>query len=239
MSTINTNKIRIGNFTSSEIYKLTKEGKTKGTLGKPAITYIEEKNTERLFEMPLDSEMYSKPTSWGNFVEQFAFAKLGLDYQLSSQTSVLHNEIDCWAGSADGFKFDEGKTVIDIKCPFTRLRFSQLIKIKTGKELKENFEDYYWQLVSNAILNECKYAELIIYMPYLSDLIEISEAVKNYDGDQKPYEFIFYQMEACPFIKDGSTKIKDLNILRFEVTGADKIFLTEKVKLASKYLIER
>jgi hypothetical protein len=203
------------------------------------LTYIEEKNAERMFEMPLDSEMNSKPTSWGNFVEQFAFAKLGLDYQLSSQTSILHKEIDCWAGSADGFKFDKGKTVIDIKCPFTRLRFSQLIKIKTGEELKENFEEYYWQLVSNAILNECKYAELIVYMPYYSDLKLISEEVFNYDGDQKPYEFIFYQIESCPFIYDFSQRLKDLNKLRFEVSEADKLFLTEKVKLASKYLIER
>ena len=92
MEQINTNKIRIGNFTSSEIWKLTKEGKTKGTVGSPALTYIQEKNVERAFELPLKTDVWSKEIAWGNWVEQFAFAKLGFEYTLSSQTSKQHEQ---------------------------------------------------------------------------------------------------------------------------------------------------
>ena len=34
-------------------------------------------------------------------------------------------------------------------------------------------DKYYFQLVSNAIINDCKFAELIIYMPYQSEIPEI------------------------------------------------------------------
>ena len=233
METINTNKIRIGNFTSSEIWKLCKEDK-KGGFGAPALTYITEKNVERAFDLPLKTDVWSKEIAWGNWVEQFAFAKLGLEYTLSSQTTKQHELYDFWAGSADGFKGAD--TVFDIKCPFTRKSFFELIQIDSVEKFKEVKEEYYWQLVSNAILNDCKFAEFIVYMPYFTDLIDISQAVKEFDGDQKPFEFIFYNVDQCPFIKDGSIKLKDLNIFRFEVPEADKVYLTKRVTEASKLL---
>lgn len=235
MEQINTNKIRIGNFTSSEIWKLTKEGKTKGTFGSPALTYIQEKNVERAFELPLKTDTWSKEMAWGNWVEQFAFAKLGFEYTLSSQTSKQHELYDFWAGSADGFKGTD--TVFDIKCPFTRKSFYELIQIDSVEKFKEVKEEYYWQLVSNAIINNCTHAELIVYMPYHSDLQEISEAVNQYDGNQNQFSFIFYNKEQCPFINDGSTNLVDIYIFRFEVPEADKDYLTEKVTDAAKLLI--
>lgn len=67
MEQINTNKIRIGNFTSSEIWKLCKEDK-KGGFGAPALTYITEKNVERSFDLPLKTDVWSKEIAWGNWV---------------------------------------------------------------------------------------------------------------------------------------------------------------------------
>src|SRR3990172_2945044 len=110
---INNSEKRIGNFTSSEISALMSKSKDGG-FGKPALTYIEECNMERRLGRSLTDEVSARPLTWGKLVEVKAFELLGLDYKISSQETDLHPEISYWAGSSDGNKFDEGKTVFDI-----------------------------------------------------------------------------------------------------------------------------
>jgi hypothetical protein len=239
---------RIGNITSSGIYALTTEGKVKGTPGKPFVSYIEECNMERKLGRSLEGESDARPLVWGKTLEEYAFGVLGLEYKLCSQETLAHPDISYWFGSPDGLKFDEGTTVIDIKCPITLKSFCQLVDpLYDGLSGMEamNFiraehkdgEKYYWQLVSNSIITGAKFAELIVFVPYKSELNAIRELVKNYDGDQQPLQWIYYAEDnKLPHLIDGGY-YENINILRFEVPEYDKDRLTERVKLAGEMLI--
>lgn len=262
---IHENIERFGNFTSSEIVALLSTGTRPMTdeelaaykkehpksqkkniddgFGKAALTYIEEKNMERDFLDSLDSVVKSKPTSWGNLLESRPFDMLGLEYILCSQETLVHPTIPYWVGSPDGTAKD---TVIDIKCPMTRKSFHRLVtpiyEGLTGmdamnkiRKTHEDGETYYWQLVSNAILTGSKYAELVVYMPYLSELPEIRLMA---DGMPDVYWVWSSTDLELPHLKDGG-KFKNLNIIRFEVNPEDKWHLTACVLKAGRLLKER
>lgn len=230
---------RIGNFTSSKIVKLTTNGKKEGELSSPAKTYIEEKNMEREFGLSLGTETNARPLSWGKLIEKRAFDLTGMEYVMCSNQTLIHPTIDFWSGSPDALKGSD--TVCDFKAPVTRKSFHQLVKGGTIEYAREHHDDgdtYYWQLVSNSILTDSKYGELIVYMPYKSELADIREMSANYDGDQNKVAWIgFAGDEDLPYLKDGG-KFKNLNVIRFEIPQADKDFLTERVKQAGKLLID-
>lgn len=227
METILKNTLRVGNFTSSEIHRL------MGTK-KVAETYIKEKNFERKLGRSLGTESEARPLLWGKTIEHRAFEQLGIDYLLNSQETKQHPVVSFWSGSSDGIKHDEGKTVIDIKCPFTLKSFCELVECETIEQLRDNHKDgdkYFWQLVSNAIINECEYAELIVYVPYLSELEEIRT-----DAEDNGIKFIMYaSQEELPYLLDGG-HYKNINILRFKVSDQHKIELYNNVVTYGKLL---
>lgn len=235
------NENRIGNFTSSEIFKLNTLSRDKKEFGKPALSYIKEKNQERKLGRSISTESNAKPLTWGSVLESRVFELLGLEYSLTSQETMIHPDIPYWSGSADGHKEN---TIIDIKCPLTLGSFCDLVDpvcdgftdIAAIYKIIENHkagEQYYWQLVSNAILNNCEYAELIVYMPYESEIPEIKKEV---DGLPNCYWIAMATEEELPFIKDGGF-YKNLNTIRFKVPESDKILLTENVLKAGEKLI--
>jgi hypothetical protein len=238
--TINASMIRTGNFTSSEIVALTKAGKEKGSFGVPALTYISECNMERRLLRSISDEVSARPLCWGNLVEVKAFLELGMEYILSSQETLIHPAVDFWSGSPDGFKEDEGKTVIDIKCPMTLKSFCTFADCKDIQEIRENHKDgekYYWQLVSNSIIGNCKYAELIVYMPYKSELQDIRDIACAVPQDQA-YKFFWIANgndEELPHLLDGGY-YKNIYTFRFEVPESDKDLLTQRVLQAGKLL---
>lgn len=252
METILKNKIRVGNFTSSEIVALTKKGKEKDSFGVPALTYIEECNWERRLGRSIDSESNARPLTWGQLGEKRVFELLPLEYQLVSDESIQHPEIDCWSGSPDANKFDEGRTVVEIKCPITLKSFCQLVdplynkdfKAEDGNflinQIRENHKDgekYYWQTISNSILTNSQFAELIIYCPYESELEAIREMANHFDGpEQHRYKWIaFADNEELPYLPDFGY-YKNINIIRFEVPQEDKNFLKQRVLKAKEKL---
>lgn len=248
-----TNKSRIGNFTSSEIAALMTSSKDGKSFGKPALTYIEETNMERRLGRSVTEESTARPLMWGKLNEKRVFEMLGLEYTLCSQETIVHPEIKCWSGSPDGEKFDEGKTVIDFKCPIALKSFCQLVdpvlndkgevihKALTIEAVRENHregEKYYWQLVSNAILTGAKYAELIVYVPYQSELQNIRDYAANLDGDQRGYYWLSGATDdELPYLIEGG-QYKNINIIRFEIPEVDKRALTGRVRVASEKLIK-
>lgn len=228
--------VRVGNFTSSEIGLLMKEGKQKGSFGVPALTYIEQKNIERRLGRSLESESNARPLVWGKVMERRVFDLLGLEYSLCSEETLKHPDFDFWYGSPDGMKHEEPKAVIDIKCPHTLLSFVQLVECKTVDELVNNHKDgekYFWQLVSNAILTDSDHAELIVYAPYQSELMEIRE----YAAGKKDAMWIATAQDSeLPYLPDGG-HYKNINILRFAVPAEVKKMLTDRVVEASKLLV--
>lgn len=238
--TITGNEHRIGRFTSSGIHALMSVARDGQSFGKPALTYIEEKQMERRLGRSINTDTNSKPTSWGNLVEQRAFDLLGLDYSLCSSDTLTHKEYgDIWSGSPDLVNSRTGDTVCDVKCPFTLKSFCLFADSKTIEEVRANHPDgekYYWQLVSNAILTDSKFAELVVYCPYQNELEAIREMANNYNGDQNKVAWINWANDYdLPYLVDGGY-YQNLNIIRFEVSQSDKELLTQKVLLAGELL---
>jgi hypothetical protein len=252
---------RIGNFTSSEIVALTKKAKDGKSFGEPAKSYIQECNMERRLGRSITDETNAKPLTWGKMLEQRVFNLLPTDYILCSDKTIVHPEISYWSGSPDGGKYDKGKTVTDIKCPVTLKSFCQLVDplyynitgIDAMNAIREGFMDdsglwhnahkdgekYYWQLVSNAVLFGSEYAELIIYMPYESELDDIKLMAQQAPAEElyKHYWIGMANDGELPFLKDGGY-YKNINIIRFAVPAEDKEKLKELVLKAGQYLIE-
>lgn len=245
------NKARNGNFTSSEIVALTKRDKKNSSFLAAAITYIGETNMERRLQRSLTEEINAKPLVWGKLVEKRVFELMGLEYILSSTETSVHPDIEYWAGSKDGIKNDDGKTVIDFKSPQTLKSFCNLVDplyegltgIDAMNEVRERHKDgdkYYWQLVSNAIIEKTKFAELIVYMPYKSEIADIKLLAGQVPGEQasKHYWIAMALDDELPFLNDGGY-YKNINIIRFEVPETDKQFLTDCVIKAGAMLIDR
>lgn len=240
MDLIYSSESRLGNFTSSGIAALIKGGQT-------AETYVAEKIMEREFDLPLEPKTDTRETLWGKLVERRCFDILGLEYKLSSQETLTHSIIKYWRGSPDGFKYDEGQTIIDIKSPATRKSFhtltyplyhnTSILPVTYLRAYHKSGETYYWQLVSNACISKSKYAELIVYMPYREELDIIREMAKA--TNDAAYNWIYYAEDyQLPYIKDGG-RFKNLNIIRFEVSEADKLLLTDKVVEYGKKLLAK
>lgn len=233
---IHENTLRVGNFTSSEIVALTKDTKAFNT-------YVLETNMERRLGRPLTDEVKARPLTWGKLLEPFGFSKKGFEYTLCSQDTICHPSIDYWTGSPDGLSPD---SVIDIKCPMTLKSFCQLVQPlydgKTGEEaindirkLHKDGEKYYWQLVSNTVLTGSLFAELVVYMPYESELPEIKSLAEG----NPDYYWIWAAMDdELPFLKDGGY-YSNINTIRFLVPEKDKNFLKERVLKAGELLIQR
>ena len=165
---------RYANFSSSEIWKLTKKGRGKTEyFGAPALTYIKEKQLELRLGRSLSTETNSKTTNWGTFLEAIAFDKMGLEFSLVSKQRYAHKYVDRWVGMPDILNAD---LVGDIKCPFTLKAFCEVVDAMSednpGEALKsltgqgETGSHYYWQIVSNAILCDRDVGGLFVYVPY-------------------------------------------------------------------------
>lgn len=239
------NANRNGNFTSSEIFRLMKPGKAKGSYSVDADAYIEECNMERRLQRSIDKELDARAASWGTFVERTGFNKLGIEYKLCSQESIQHPDIPWFWGTPDAVT---STAVADLKCPFTLKSFCQLVDpyYNTKSELefdgltieavRENHKDgdkFYWQLVGNAILSGKDIAQLIIYCPYLEELDEIKTLA---EGNPDYYWIWSADNEKLPYLIKGA-HYKNLNVIEFPVPKEDKERLTERVIECGKKLI--
>lgn len=225
--------------------------------GKAAITYINQCNMERRLGRSLDNELDARPTNWGKFVEPLLFTLLDGDYTYNSSDTLTHPELDYWKGTPDGFKITENKTVVDAKCPYTLESFCKLVgplynsyegidamnalingyTDRTGlfQAAHADAEKYYWQIVSNACIDDCTHGELIVYCPYESEL-SVIQAMAVQSGNPSAYFIANASPKSLPYLKDDGF-YKNINVISFEIPISDKELLTETVKRASKYLI--
>lgn len=232
------------------------KGKQVEGFGAPAITYISEKRMERLLGRSIDDEVNARPLTWGKLLEKRVFELLGLDYTYSSSETDMHPEIQYWSGSKDGTREGSERAVIDIKCPITLKSFCQLVMplicglngdeavdaIRNGfthegvnYEKHKSGDKYYWQLVSNAIINGVDWAELIVYAPYQSELTEIRMMA---EGNPNAYWIWAAQDTELPHLLDRGV-FSNINVIRFKIPKCDKDALTENVLKAGKLLITK
>jgi hypothetical protein len=232
---ITENLMRIGRFTSSGVWQLMTNGRTAGTTGKPFETYVKQKAREKKLFRSITNDASSKPTSWGKYLEKRAFSKLDIEYSLTSDVTTEHPKIPNFAGSTDGLKFDVERTVFDIKCPFTLTAFCDMVECTTDEMLLKEFPEYFYQLIANSMIHNTKWCELIVYVPYLSELSDIRIGVK-YEGNSKEIQWIEYaENYELPYIHPHSN-YKDLNFLRFEAKQEYKDALTERLLLANELI---
>lgn len=221
------------------------------------LTYINERILERRLQLPLDLETYSKPTSWGNLCELYMMNNhelMSLEYEQRPNQSIFHPEFPYWCGRPDA---RTKKVVADIKSPYSRRSFCQMLQpivdgftgmdamtalvhgytiIVDGKEVEKGKYDeganYYWQLVSNACILGLDVAQLIIYMPYESELPKIMQLA----GSNPDFRNLaLSDMSQLPFIKDYGF-YNNKTVIEFTIPQADKDFLTSRVKLAGSML---
>lgn len=214
-------------------------------LSDTALEYISEKNSEIRLQRSLDPETNSRATTWGKLGELYVVEqKLGIDYTINLDCTTGHAEYPFWKGTEDCTTSD---TVGDIKCPYSLKSFCGLVDcvyvygligIEAINHIRENHKDgekYYWQLVSNSVLHNKKFAELIVFVPFKDELEEIKQFI---DGDPRFINIFFANDSELPHLnKDGI--YNNLTKIRFEVPESDKQLLEAKVKEAGKLLINQ
>lgn len=221
------NNERYGNFSSSEIWKLMTNGRAKDTLGAPALTYIKDKAIEKKLGRSIGEFAFSKSTSWGTMVEQRVFELLGIEYSIVSKERLAHPTIENWVGAPD---IVTNEIVGDIKCLWLR-SFTAIYDINEAEVLKSEYPEYYWQLVSNAILTNKNDAELIIYCPYQSELQSIRELAA-----MEGIKWIEYATDSeLPYLLEGNY-YKNIKKIVFTIPEEDKAALTERVIKANEII---
>lgn len=226
------NPIRDGKFTSSTISDLMTKNRKGDGFGAPGLRLIQKVKYETKLGRSLDSEISSKPCNWGKLVEKRVQTMLPFDRNYQSIETLTHPTITSWAGTPD---YVGPGIVGDIKCPWTLLSYVELYEaIDQGVDaLKKHSPEYYWQLVSNAILTNSTHAELTIYCPYQDELEEIRNLARNQEQDQQRYAFINYALDDdLPYLIRGN-HYQNIKQIAFEVPQSDKSELEHAVQLAT------
>jgi len=230
------NRLRWGRFTSSNNGDLMTRAKDKVSFGAPALSLISDKAMERKLGRSLDVENNARPLQWGKCVESVPFELLGTEYKMCSSETIVNPLYPFWSGTPDMIKYvNDEKVVCDIKCPITLKSFCTLVDayerggIQEVRKAHKEGDTYYWQLVSNAILTGCSKAELIVYMPYESELHLIKD-----EASKHGFQWITFSMDCeLPFLIDGGF-YKNINLLSFDIPQDDIDALTSSVIEANR-----
>jgi hypothetical protein len=146
-----------------------------------------------------------------------------------------------WSGAPDMVSETE---VADVKSPYTLRSFCELSdmcaeSVIAHENLKEKKPEYYWQLVSNAILAGVDDVALYIHgveRKYFNEVVDYAEAMVD---NLNTYAWIsFSQPEQLPLIPKES-KYPAITNISFTVPQEDKDLLTARVEMAAKILNEK
>lgn len=249
------NELRIGRFTSSNIHRLVTNGRAKDSIGSPFYTYVNEKRNELRMGRSFDIGAYSQSMAWGNFMETVVFNLLGTDYSLTSKGTLVHPDFEYWAGTTDCEKFKAGKkfAAAEIKCyePKKWAEYTNALLLKDIQNLKDNFKEEYWQIVSNACILGVGFGEAITFMPYESQMdnlkdekgniidFGIRQMAENFDGNEQwQYRFIVEKENwQLPVLPNGGY-YKNINKFEFEIPKEDIELLTNRIEIATKELLK-
>ena len=234
------NENRIGKFTSSQMSRLMASLKN-GTPSSAFYTYVEEKAIERRMGCTLDTDIKTRPILWGRLMEMVIFDLLGMSYKMTHKETKIHPVFPFFAGTPD---LEHAEKAGEIKC-YGRKKFGQLAMCLLKKDValfKENFKEEYWQTIANAILTEKTRAEIILYMPYKKELLELLELVQESNFLERngldPNDFYWFRIEnieTMSYLPDDSG-FSNINSFEFEVPEEDVIAIEQRIVLAEKEL---
>lgn len=223
-----------------------------------ALNYIKEKVREYKLGRSINNNAKTSALVWGKVIEMYVFqdkSKMPLRFRDGNLIGRLtHHEVERWTGIPDFLEGEPSKNSIvsDLKCQSSLIRFCDLhdntVDLQT---FKENHKEYYWQLVSNAILTFSDKAKFMWYVPYASELPKILEFVQSIDENSLPSDLSIWQVKrisddildfmdtgrqpAFAYLPDNS-EYSDLTTFEFEISQEDKDLLTSRVKMAVKEL---
>lgn len=159
---------RLGNATSSQIFKLMTEPRSKSDeWSVTAYSYIMERVGERLTGEPIDT-----PTTfamqWG--IDHEPLARRWVERTHNCIVTESHyvpcENLDHYGGSADGtFIYDGAKCILEIKCPTTAEHLKNIEYSKDVATLKLKYPELYWQMQSNMYLNGAEKGLFVSFDP--------------------------------------------------------------------------
>jgi hypothetical protein len=170
-------KERLGKFTSSEIYKLmseprTKEAKERGDLSEAAMTYILQKIVEEVGGFIPEGD--SNATIYGTEQEDTAA------YWYEQKTGCIVEKVgfiaysDFYGGSPDRKAYDREDGlmgVVEIKCPYNSTNHLWHCMIKDHKYFKGNHKEYWWQCISQILVTGSEFCDFVSFDPRIDNLI--------------------------------------------------------------------
>lgn len=233
---------RVGNFTSSNVYRLC-ASTVKGEVTAAFYTYVQEKMFERSLGRSLEMGAYSQSMSWGSFLEKRVNDNLGNAYIMVHKQTNVHPTHSFWTGSPDFDCPSLGK-IAELKC-FEPKNFASYVSALLSEDLEKIKKEHpkeYWQIVSNATIKGYSKGEAIVYMPYESEMEQIRELAEDPDYlseiNMEPWQvrFIVEKANSQLAVLPDNSKFKNLNIFEFEIPIEDKIFLTKRIIDANKLI---
>ena len=163
-------KLRLGRFTSSDIFKLMTEPRSKaakeaGELSATAKGYILEKAAEILYNSPAPF-VSSAALDWGTENEPLAVDAYK-NITGRNVSAVGFVTLGKHTGtSPDGYT--DGGGLIEIKCPFNRLNHLQnIVNLKSAEDLKRHSKQYYYQVQHQLYTTGRAWCDFISFDPRL------------------------------------------------------------------------
>ena len=167
---------RCGLITSSNIYKIIGKGRAKDKLFTDSgESYLNQVVHESITGQVAD-EVTSKAMEWGIQHEVLAIEAL----RSSKYPDIEHYGVDnpriyksfsneYHGGSPDFVCTVNGiKTVGEIKCPYTGSNVIELLGYNIEDDIKSNYPEYYWQVLSNMMLTGASEGLLCIFDPRMT-----------------------------------------------------------------------
>lgn len=171
---------RLGKFTSSEIYKLmtdprSKEDRERGLLSDAARTYTLERLAEELTGM--SDSFVNDATVWGvEYEEKARYFYQKATGNIVTEVGFIQDETyPDYGGSPDGTCDEAGHAVydrlhvinihqgcIEIKCPFSTAKHLEHCLISSVEDMPKA---YYWQCMSNIHLTHSHWCDFISFDP--------------------------------------------------------------------------
>jgi hypothetical protein len=165
------NQARVGRFTSSEIFKLmtdprSKADKEAGKLSEGALTYVKIKVAETLTGQP-KAESYAYPLVYGKELEPQAIEAFIKKTGCSYEPATFVPFGDHSGGSPDGYINETDG--LEVKCPFQSENQVEYLMLTDQWDLKRNFPNYYWQCMSNLLFTQKEQWHFVTYDPRMTN----------------------------------------------------------------------
>lgn len=156
--------LRLGLFTSSQIYVLMQTSRSGG-FSKSADTYIKTKALELIY--PLATEGFTNAAmQWGHDHEPDARNV----YELQTGRAVTNGgfwKLNEYTGSSPDGLIDDGLGSVEIKCPYNRINHLSYSLCESPLDLLNEKKEYFYQCHHQMLCTGREYVDFMSYDPRL------------------------------------------------------------------------